>query len=94
MCKKNKGGKLTETLRNISLRQMHALSDYKEAGVDCQIIIGDEDELRDMVRNIDLSGATFTSFGKLKEKRIAKFLQKAKEKYRVEIQIFCVRGVR
>ena len=91
---KNKGGKFTKALGDISLWQMHALSDYEETGVDCKVIIGDEDELRDLVRNTHLPGAPFTTFGKLTEKRLAKFLQAFKKEYRLEVQIFFMRRVR
>jgi hypothetical protein len=91
MHKETEGGKLTEALRDIPLREMCTLSDYEEAGVDVSVIVGDEDQLRNMVCYFDISGNTFTTYGKLKEKRIAKFLKKIKKKRRIYVQILCMR---
>jgi hypothetical protein len=70
------------------------MSDYEASGVDCTFVIGDKDELEPLLRNTNLFGKGFTARGKLGKERLTGFLETLEEKYKVEIQVFCVRGVR
>lgn len=69
---------------------MYALQSYKETGMDCQVVIGDEDVLRDILRYADVSKSTFTVDGKLEEEALAKFLKALAKKGNIQIQVLCV----
>lgn len=89
--KRSTSSKWKQVKEELYVSTMLALHDHSTSGVDCEIIIGDADELKNLLPDINLQRGAFTAVGKLKEKTIAEFLKANKEKYRLQVKIFCIR---
>ena len=75
----------------LSVSEMLAMYDYAETGVDCEIIIGDENEHLRVLRNPDIPKGAFTAVGKLTQTGFDKILKAAKKKYKTKVLILCMR---
>ena len=90
---KNKSkGRALQT--ELPVSEVFTLQDNLPTGVDCSVIIGDEGQPAHVLCNPNVRRGTFTAIGLFKKGRLQKFLEKAAEKYRVEVKIFLYRRVR
>jgi hypothetical protein len=67
---------------------MFTMQNNETSGVDCAIIIGDENVDLHLLRNTHIQPSGFTAHGHFTEERLSAFLKAAKKKHRVKIAIF------
>lgn len=89
--KNSQKGRWTQILDELSLPEMLAMYDYASAGVDCEIIIGDENDDIRHLRNPDIPRGAFTAVGKLTPEGLARVSKTIAEKYRCKIILLCLR---
>jgi len=94
MYKKDEDKKRDGDENRIPVREVHAVHDNKEAGMDSEIIIGDENLSDDILRYADIFRSRFTSYGRFTQTGLSRFLKEAQKKYRIKIKIFLIRRVR
>ncbi len=75
----------------LPLRTMHAMSSYAKKGIDIKTIIGDEELISGLVCDFDVQPGTFTTWGKLSPEGLARLLKTLEKKYKVHVQISCMR---
>lgn len=80
--------------KDIPVREVYSLHNNSAAGMDMSITFRDEDSPTDVLPDTDIRRSGFTARGRITQTGLARLLEKAEEKYRIEVKVLCLRRVR